>query len=262
MTTYTKNNLTITEFNNVARGSCEYVIASEACDVDPEQLRQLFDKSYLFETGLVNAKANNDIGKLSVGREGVTVFTYGVKQLVLRHYRRGGMMRHLVKERYLWQGLEKTRAFGEMDVLQRLSATEVDVCQPFAALLIRQGFFYQASLITHLVPEAIPLSSVLAERALPSSVWKRLAGAISSLHANGVFHADLNAHNILMVDNKPVFIDFDKALIKTEAGTWQQSNLDRLLRSLEKLKKLNGIHFEPQDWDILQQNYASLPPRV
>ena len=263
MASYTKNNLTITEFKGSGPLSCEYILASFDCSVEPENLRKLFDKLYLFENGLVNDKVNDDVGKLSVGREGVTVFKHHEAELVLRHYRRGGMMRHVVKERYCWQGLEKTRAFGELDVLQRLYGSNVDVCQPFAARVQRSGLVYKASLITHLVPAATPLSAALANRPLSTAVWQNVGQAIHAMHAKGVFHADLNAHNILLANNKVVLIDFDKARDKNtlsklsaqEADSWQEANLGRLLRSLDKLKRLNNIYFESRDWKVLRHAY-------
>ena len=41
---------------------------------------------------------------------------------VLRHYRRGGLIGKLIRDRYLWLGAERTRAFAEWRLLHTLRA--------------------------------------------------------------------------------------------------------------------------------------------
>ena len=61
---------------------------------------------------------------------------------------------------------------------------------------------------------------------------------ISNFHFVGLFHADLNAFNIQIdKSHKSWLIDFDKGSIR-EPGRWEQSNLNRLKASLEKISKV------------------------
>jgi tRNA A-37 threonylcarbamoyl transferase component Bud32 len=62
-----------------------------------------------------------------------------------------------------------------------------------------------------------------------------LGKTLRLFHAAQVFHADLNAHNILIDANyKAYLIDFDRGTIRT-GESWKPSNLMRLQRSLHKL---------------------------
>ena len=58
---------------------------------------------------------------------------------------------------------------------------------------------------------------------------------LARFHRAGLDHADLNAHNILLdAAGNPWLIDFDRSRRRAD-GSWRQSNLDRLARSLAKL---------------------------
>ena len=54
-------------------------------------------------------------------------------------------------------------------------------------------------------------------------------------HDAGVFHADLNARNILLAGITVYLIDFDRARIGSPSVVNAKRNLQRLHRSLEKL---------------------------
>ncbi len=63
----------------------------------------------------------------------------------------------------------------------------------------------------------------------------RVGGAIARFHAAGAYHADLNAHNVLLTDAEVWLVDFDRGELREPARLWQQANLARLQRSLHKL---------------------------
>jgi 3-deoxy-D-manno-octulosonic acid kinase len=73
---------------------------------------------------------------------------------------------------------------------------------------------------------------------------------IARFHAHGVYHADLNAHNILLTDASVWLIDFDRGELRHPARAWQQANLARLKRSLLKIGAArNGeAEFERDLW--------------
>ncbi|HEY0633890.1 MAG TPA: lipopolysaccharide kinase InaA family protein, partial [Gammaproteobacteria bacterium] len=69
---------------------------------------------------------------------------------------RGGLIAKLVADRYLWSGIEATRAWREWRLLAELCSEGFPVPQPIAARVIREGLFYRADIVTRRL-DAIPL---------------------------------------------------------------------------------------------------------
>lgn len=185
---------------------------------------------------------------------------------VLRHYRRGGLIGKVIADRYVWAGAERTRAFREWRLLAQLYAQSLPVPQPVAARYQRSGLTYQADLITVAIPQAQTLTQRLHTEALSESTWHHLGETLARFHAAGVQHADLNAHNILFsVDQTITVLDFDRGQLRTMQRAWIEAVLQRLLRSLNKLKQQRNIHFNEGDWAVLRsahdQNLQSLLQR-
>ncbi len=158
-------------------------------------------------------------------------------QWVLRHYQRGGLVAQLVRDRFLYLGDERTRPVREWMLLSSMWEQGLPVPRPVAARIDRpaRSATYRADLITERVPQAVSLSVMLAREHVDESVWRNMGQAIRRFHDAGIFHADLNAHNILVQAGGRVFlIDFDKGS-RRRAGRWTRSNLERLLRSLNKI---------------------------
>ena len=178
-------------------------------------------------------------------------------QLVLRHYLRGGMMRHVNNDNYLFNSYQKTRSIAEFTILHTLLKKNLPVPRPAAAQVIKHGLFYQADLLTHKIPDAQDLVQVLHE-SQSKSFYHQLGKMIAKFHKQGVFHADLNIQNILQ-DKQGQFwlIDFDRARILTPKVKWQQSTLSRLKRSFEKEQVRFGIKWSEQNWKELLQGYQS-----
>ena len=86
--------------------------------------------------------------------------------------------------------------------------------------------------------------------------WQQLGAVIARFHQYGVYHSDLNCHNILLDSNGGFWlIDFDKCGLR-QAGDWQQANLARLLRSLQKEQGLHaGFAWQITQWPALLQGY-------
>ncbi|MGD8827607.1 MAG: 3-deoxy-D-manno-octulosonic acid kinase [Gammaproteobacteria bacterium] len=163
---------------------------------------------------------------------------------VLRHYRRGGMIARLVHDSYVWTGLRRTRAFREWDLLDYLYRAGLPVPRPVAARVIRKGLCYRADIITQRL-SGEPLSRRLGTQPPPLGAWETIGRTIRRLHDAGVWHADLNAHNILLAEGEVHLIDFDRARLRDDGEDWRQDNLARLGRSL---RKLLGASFEQPNW--------------
>ncbi|KEZ22981.1 3-deoxy-D-manno-octulosonic acid kinase [Glaesserella parasuis] len=221
------------------------------------------DEKQSFVQQLLDCKDFNQSNRLlgsSKGR-GTTWFLNTEKELgvnsVLRHYYRGGLFGKLVKDRYLFQSHEKTRAMQEFRLLAQLSKWQIPVPRPIAIRVKRQCCFYQADILLEKIADTQDLSQYLQTKSLTPAQYQQIGQLIRLLHDHQVHHSDLNIHNIL-IDNQGIFwlIDFDKCQIQ-QGNEWKQGNLDRLLRSFNKEKGILSIHFYPQDWEILYQSYMN-----
>lgn len=153
---------------------------------------------------------------------------------VLRHYRRGGLPGWLIRSRYVWLGLARSRPVAEWRLLADLYNAGLPVPRPVAAWVQRRGGLCAGAIITARL-DALPLSALLAHGELSKDMWQAIGRCIRRFHATGVWHADLNAHNILLDKQGAVFlIDFDKGRRRT-GNSWQADNLARLARSLAKI---------------------------
>ena len=194
----------------------------------------------------------------SSGR-GSTLFVGNVpRQFVLRHFVRGGLVNKLVHDKYLWTGEEATRSFAEWRLLAKMAARGLRVPKPAAARYVRHGLFYTADIITVRIPKVRPLSELIATRRLDAADWVALGAAVQSFHAKGVYHADMNAHNLQIDEDGDLWmLDFDRGGIR-QPGPWQQQTLRRLHRSLEKIRSQNpALYFSQTDWEQFLAGYFS-----
>lgn len=176
---------------------------------------------------------------------------------VLRHYRRGGVLARLNRNRYAWTGASTTRPAREFRLLAALYNRGLPVPRPVAARAVRRGgLAYTADLITEAIPATRPLADYLGEQGLAPGGWQTLGAIIAALHQTGVWHADLNARNVLIVDPATFYlIDFDRARFRGD-GNWRAANLKRLRRSLDKFAgRWATFHFTEDDWQALSRGY-------
>ncbi|NNF17885.1 MAG: 3-deoxy-D-manno-octulosonic acid kinase [Gammaproteobacteria bacterium] len=179
--------------------------------------------------------------------------------LVLRHFRRGGMLQRLSGDRYLFTGLSRTRSFAEFRLLCEMWRRGLPVPEPVGARIHRHGVMYTADLLMGRITPAESWSGQLADTLDQPRLWAAIGRMIADFHAHGVCHADLNAHNILInPDERTWLIDFDKgSLQKATAYRWRQRNLARLQRSVEKLLRNAYSRADWRDnWSILQDAYS------
>jgi len=195
-------------------------------------------------------------GQLRSGGRGNTMFVGNVpRQFVLRHYVRGGMVGKLVNDSYVYSGEDATRSFREWRMLAKMVDSGLRVPRPAAARYVRRGTTYTADIITVRIPNVVPLSQYIAQPR-DDEFWFALGNAIHEFHRVGVFHADMNAYN-LQIDNRSRLwmLDFDKGRLR-QPGTWQQKTLDRLHRSLHKVKDLDSrLHYTSLNWNMLLEGY-------
>ena len=183
-----------------------------------------------------NWRNQEGFDQLGGGRGSSYCFTWNHRIVVLRHFLRGGFMAKLSYDRYFWLGKKKSRAWQEYRILESARALELPVPKVLGALAVRSGLWYQAAIITEMIPSTITLAQLLMKESLKSEAWFRLGEVIKRLQKQLFHHKDLNANNILVNTSGDFFIiDFDKATRRKSLGDWQWQTLYRLQRSLKKI---------------------------
>lgn len=171
------------------------------------------------------------------------------QQWVLRTYHRGGLVAKISASRYLWLGLERTRAFRELRLTALLRERGLPVAQPVAAFVHHHGPTYEAALITRRLEGARALAELLPQ--VDDALLARVGETIRRFHRTGLDHVDLNARNLLITPDEQVWmIDLDRCRLR-RPGRWQQANLQRLARSLRKFSPQNTA----RHWHALLQGY-------
>jgi len=191
------------------------------------------------------------------GRGGVAIIATPVGECVLRHYHRGGLVASLMGDRYLWTGADRTRPFAEFRLLAEVASLGLPAPAVVAARYCRRGLLYSADLITRRIADASTLAECLAAGRLDGELAEESGALVARFHRAGVWHADLNAHNVLVAPDDLYLIDFDRGRLRTPARAWQQANLLRLRRSLVKLGAASAgeAAFEEAIWQPLLYRY-------
>ncbi len=212
---------------------------------------RLFDLEYLTQKGIVDQPVG--------GRGSCYFHSIEGQDRVLRHYRRGGLIGEILHDQYFGLSLKKSRSWQEWHLLEKLFSEGFPVPRPVAAGVKKSFVFYRADLITIQIPEVKTLASVLNVDELDMASWFSVGACIRRFHNRGVYHADLNAHNILLNRAGEVFLlDFDRGKIRRD-GAWKVFNLKRLRRSLRKLGGQDGsFAFSDHCWQSLMSGYNHL----
>jgi len=167
------------------------------------------------------------------------------KRMIIRQYSHGGIFRSLLRNIYLFGH----RSFRELTLTEEIRSCGIPTIQPIGAIhrsiLL---FLYRPYLLTLEVLCAKDLIQYFQEVG-PHPVsenlfvkWKAIRGAgilIRRFHEAGFFHGDLQLKNILMAEDQPLLIDFDRSYRKKVLSVKEKiKNLLRLNRSVEKWTRL------------------------
>lgn len=232
--------------------------ADASADVSDEALSRQLDSVLQSPQG-VNLAAGS-------GRGQAYRVEHNGRLWVLRHYRRGGWMARLTHDTYPPTAPARSRGMQELVLLRAMHSMGLPVPAPVAAhyqrthALMGQFSRYRADIAMEWLPNTRNLIQLLRERALSAHEWKAVGQAIAALHRHQVFHADLNAHNLLLDPQGQVYVvDFDKCE-RRGGDDWKTRNLARLRRSLLKEHKRQALPWqEAEDWPVLLNGYDASP---
>jgi len=178
--------------------------------------------------------------RLGSGRGGAwRVELPGGLRVVVRFYRRGGLVARVVRDTYVGP---RPRPLHELAVTVEARRRGVPAPEVLGAR-VEGGLVYRGALVTAEVPHARTLFAALSEadgEGARCALAARAGLAVARLHDAGVYHADLNLTNLIVSSqgaHDVVVIDFDRARVGAGplgAGA-RQRNLARLARSLAKL---------------------------
>lgn len=203
-------------------------------------------------------------GKPDSGR-GEAVIISEPAPMVLRTYCRGGLVRHFSQRRFMYNGLDATRPFRELQLLHTMHQAGLPVPLGLAGRVSRFGLAYEAAILMQQIPRCKEVHQRIQRNAMPNTLWQGMGEVIRRMHDIQVYHHDLNIHNILIDDEDALWlIDFDKCGQKS-GHQWKHGNLERLQRSLlkEQAKSASTYYFNDDNWQALlngyQQPIASSP---
>ena len=240
-----------------------YILYDDSVIAEPSL--QLFDGDYHTNSGTQqnNSATGSTVDSTSgIGRAKVVYFQHEnnslVFSLVLKHYYRGGLISRLIKDRYLGFDVENSRSFKEFRLLKKMRKAGLPVPDAVAARVQKQLFSYRADLVTREIENVKTLADILSEKVFDSALWKKIGNCIKRFHQQDIYHADLNARNILITASEDVYlIDFDNSYIRVGSESWKMANLARLNRSLMKFKNNSaGFNFDEKSWSLLLDGYA------
>jgi hypothetical protein len=178
------------------------------------------------EDGLDLAVPAEDLGG-AFGRGGIQ----RRGDVVLRPYRRGGMIRHLNERTYP----SPQRFLQELEVHRALHAAGFPTVTPLGCAWRPHRWGVEGLYLTRF-QEGTPWPRAW-ERS--GEVLPRLRRAIEALSAWGLFAPDLNATNVLVLSGGVALLDWDRASFR--GGDLRAAYAARLARSLEKLGAPEGI---------------------
>lgn len=165
----------------------------------------------------------------------------GGMRAVLRWYRRGGMLRHLMRDRYFgW----RPRPLLELEVTDAARSRGIDVPEVLGVRVDRALGGYRGAIVTREIAGAETLGTAVERRPEAperDAIVAAVARAVRRMHDRGLHHRDLNVGNILLSRTDGTLaahlIDLDRAHLGGSVSAAARARaLRRLGRSLAKIE--------------------------
>jgi 3-deoxy-D-manno-octulosonic acid kinase len=179
----------------------------------------------------------------------------GAIDVVVRHAHRGGVLRTIRGDRFVWPG----RAPWELETALRLQEAGVRTPDLVAFALYPAGpGFCRCDVATRRLPPGaeFPAAWAAADAATREVLLLAVAGLLRDLAAAGAQHPDLNAKNLHLAREGDRWhawvLDVDRVRFRApNAPDVAAQNLARLVRSLRKLRTRAGLDLGDADVDRL-----------
>ena len=198
------------------------------------------------------------------GRGPVPVLTTPRGRWVVRHYHRGGKVARLLHDRHLRIGL--ARPLREARASNEVRRRGIPTPRVMAGAVYPSGPFYRADIVTEFVADAVDLAHLLFKeersRRERSDVLREVGRLLARSAAAGIEHADLNARNVLVEQERggplPLFLDLDRCrVLPPGVRADPRRMLARLFRSLRKHESHNARALAPEEWAVLSASAHS-----
>ncbi len=219
------------------------IIARE--DIPGEHLKEVFS-----ETGIRKKEIERGRGDVGI------VNLEGVGKCVVKHYRRGGLLRHINKDLFL----AKNRILDELKGVLQARRGNVPVPAILAVFIIPAGgLFYRFKMLNPFLENSEDLLTFLEterDKEKRRKAMREAGTAAGRMHRTGVYHGDLNAGNFLVTKKGVYLLDFDRAACYEELPEpGARDNLARLFRSFRKAV-LKGMKLSADEKLVFLEGYA------
>ena len=179
-------------------------------------------------------------------RSAVALTIADLPPMFARRYRRGGLMRFVVAE--LYTGLVP-RPLHELMVTAAARQRGLPVVEAMGAMVETAGpCLYRGWFLTRAL-DGVTLWNLLlsGERDLRPEALAQARASVDGLHEGGLYHADLNFHNLFVCGRqrplRVVALDLDKARLYPDAlaPALRRANFRRLARSASRLAQAGAL---------------------
>jgi len=216
---------------------------------------ELREMEALLDAVRTGAAAGEEVAS---GRGGARrIVLRGGKVVFVRRYLRGGLVRHFVRDLYL---LRPPRPIRELLATETARAAGCRVPIVHAVAVEESGPFYRGWIVTSAIEGARAYIDLFsgADEAGRRSLLGAAGSSIRALHDAGVYHPDLNGHNLLIdADDEVAVIDFDRARLAAPGRhRLGEKGRDRFWRSLKKLTTARGVALDESERRWLERGYA------
>jgi len=189
-------------------------------------------------------------------RSAVRLDIAGLPPMFARRSRRGGLMRFVVSD--LYAGV-MPRPFNELMVTAGAHQQGLPVVEPMGASVEKAGpMLYRGWFLTRAMEGRTLWNLLLSSGAqrIRRSALEQARAAIDRMHDGGLYHADLNFHNLFLCEGEQpprvIVLDLDRARLYPAALTasLRRANFRRLARSARRLARA-GAALTPAECAIL-----------
>ena len=150
--------------------------------------------------------------------------------LVIRLYRRGGLMKFFTKNTFIKPFFTSSyRPIEEFKVLNSLK--DLKVPKVIAVAVKENNFTYSGIIVTEKIKNSFNfLNEKPSSKELIEKIAFKAGNLAKKITSKGVFHPDLHIGNVLYDNNQEVYIiDFDKASIISKGHSSVKNSIDKII---------------------------------